>query len=75
MANQDGNLFNKKLFQRASKAEMKSMLKAANLGIKEALYNLSRIIDTGDFHTMLLSERQLSIELFPEIPHCVRKLP
>ena len=63
-----------KQFESISKEEMKGMLKGANLSIKQALFNLSRIIDTGDFHTTLTNDTQQNFELYPDIPRCF-KLP
>lgn len=63
-----------KQFESISKEEMKGMLKNTNLSIKQALFNLSRIIDTGDFHTNLTNDTQQNLDLYPDIPRCF-KLP
>ena len=63
-----------KQFESISKEEMKGMLRNTNLSIKQALFNLSRIIDTGDFHTTLTNDTQQNLELYPDIPRCY-KLP
>ena len=55
-----------------SKTGMKELLQKTNYGIKQALYQLSRVIDTGDFHIILAPDRQVEVELYSEIPRCFK---
>jgi hypothetical protein len=55
-----------------TKAEMQELLQATTHSIREALFHLSKLIDTGDFHTELIVNTPVRIELHPSIPKCFK---
>ena len=55
-----------------SKRTMKEMLQKTNHDVKLALYQLSRLVDAGDFHMILQPDRSVTIELYAEIPRCFK---
>jgi len=55
-----------------SKRTMKEMLQKTNHDVKLALYQLSRLVDAGDFHIILVPDRSVTIELYAEIPRCFK---
>jgi len=66
--NKDG-VGNDRIF---SKRTMKEMLQKTNHDVKLALYQLSRLVDAGDFHIILVPDRSVTIELYAEIPRCFK---
>ena len=58
--------------QGGAKAEMHQLLQATTHSIREALFHLSGIVDTGDFHTELTENRPVQVELYPSIPKCFK---
>ena len=57
-----------------SKRTMKEMLQKTNHDVKLALYQLSRLVDAGDFHIILTADRSVTLELHTEIPKCFKLL-
>ena len=51
---------------------MQELLKSTTHSIREALFHLSKIIDSGDFHTALRDNVPVRIELQPKIPKCFK---
>ena len=40
--------------------------------IRQALYHLSKVIDTGDFHIPIVFDRPQIVELYAGIPKCFK---
>ena len=51
---------------------MKELIKTMTHNIREAMFELSKVIDTGGFHTLLKEDKQMHIELYSLIPKCFK---
>ena len=51
---------------------MQELLKSTTHSIREALFHLSKVVDSGDFHTELQDNKPVRIELHPRIPKCFK---
>lgn len=54
------------------KRHISNRLESTKLGIKDAEYKLSKLIDFENFHTSLNPEQTLKLELFAGIPKCLK---
>ena len=51
---------------------MKDQLSKTNQDIRQALYHLSKVIDTGDFHIPIVFDRPQTVDLYAGIPKCFK---
>lgn len=66
------NDYKQNISNKSEKTEMKELIKTMTHNIREAMFELSKVIDTGGFHTLLKEDKQMHIELYPLIPKCFK---
>ena len=54
------------------KTEMQDLIQKATHSIREAMFELSKVVDTGEFHTELKEDKLIHLELYPLIPKCFK---